>query len=168
MSNDAMKILKESIDRHRREEIQHYFTMDIDHFEENFKTQVTAIIQTAKSVIPPEHIDKLTKHIKNIDFHGDVKDGHIKSIGLQQQEYIDDIFDDMFFDFFEEFDIFEVESINDGINSLFTDNTINSEYAQVLETPAYNLSEDVDQYLEQFTSSNDEYTNTQNQEMDMS
>ena len=29
MSNDAMKILKESIDRHREEEIQHYFTMDM-------------------------------------------------------------------------------------------------------------------------------------------
>ena len=48
------------------------------------------------------------------------------------------------------------------------DITINREYAEVLERAAYNLSEDVDQYLEQFISSNDEYTNTQNQEMDMS
>ena len=48
------------------------------------------------------------------------------------------------------------------------DITINSEYAEVLERAAYNLSEDVGQYLEQFTPSNDEYTNTQNQEMDMS
>jgi len=171
MSNDVTEILKKSIERHRRELIQHYFTMDIDHFEETVKTQLTAVVQTVKTAIPTDYADKFMKEIEQMTLDADVKDSHIKTIEVKHQNYIndifDDIFDDFFFSFFEDFELFEMEPITDSINDFLLDSTITDDYVEEIETTSYHISENVDQYLEQFSRQDSENMNAQNQDIDM-
>jgi len=181
MLNTQTDILKESIERYKQEMIYLYFRMDINDFEEVFNTNAATMTQAIKKVAPIYYVDKWVEKLSEIGFHAHAKESHIETHNTQHHQYIENIFDDIFdgtfFDLFSGFEMESILSIDSVINNIFGENS-NSTVQEIgteiqdnnilaIEENTYNISEKVDTYLEQFSSTNSKNVNTQNQEMNM-
>jgi len=170
MSNEYNKIIRKSIEQYRQKMIHLYLEMDSDNddFEKTLQIHIATFIQAIRKVVPLPTLNKWVEKISHINMHGDYHKSHIEVIRNQNQQYIDDIFDDIFDDAFfnlgDDLEMDNILSVNNVIQNIFNIDILH-DTTSVADDLSYALPENIDKYLEQFNSNEEQIQETQEIEL---